>query len=40
VEFYGRYGGNVPSAEEVFAKVMEKLEARAAGALEEVLSHV
>jgi len=39
VEFYGRYGGNVPSAEEVFAKVMEKLETRAVGVVEEVVSH-
>jgi pyruvate/2-oxoacid:ferredoxin oxidoreductase alpha subunit len=39
VEFYGRYGGNVPSAEEVFAKVKEKLETRAVGVVEEVVSH-
>lgn len=39
VEFYSRVGGNVPSAEEVFEKVLKTIEARGAGAVEEALSH-
>lgn len=39
VEFYSRVGGNVPSAEEIFEKVLKTMEARAANSVEEVLSH-
>lgn len=39
VEFYSRVGGNVPSAEEIFEKVMQTMDARGAGAVEEAMSH-
>jgi hypothetical protein len=39
VEFYGRFGGNVPSAEEVFEHVLQWIDGRSAQAVQEVLSH-
>ncbi|GIU76309.1 MAG: 3-methyl-2-oxobutanoate dehydrogenase subunit VorB [Bryobacteraceae bacterium] len=39
VEFYGRCGGNVPSAEEIFDHVMRWIDGRASQAVQEVLSH-
>lgn len=39
VEFYGRCGGNVPSAEEIFEVVMKRIETPAV-AVEEEMTHV
>ncbi len=39
IEFYGRCGGNVPSAEEIFEAVLKTIDSRAAKAVEEVLSN-
>lgn len=39
IEFYGRFGGNVPAAEEIFGHVLKTIEGRAAAAAQEVLTH-